>query len=413
MSPRGYRLLYLSGYGWGNLGRRKVRLAWELARKSEVSGVLYVEPPTATSLIDLVRGRFGPDHLPPTRRAHLNALLGRPRRADGKVQVLTGSDKIVPLTRFETIRRWRALQRINRALYASQIRAALRKLGPGPIILWLTYPLQAWALDTFRGRALCCYDWTDDWTAFDVLPVADREELERLNRRVLQEADLVFAVSESLFQRARTANPNTYRAPNATDLTVVGRAAEPGPVAPELRHLPRPIVGYVGQIADKIDYDLLASLVDARPGWSFVFVGNVWDNHRHQVAALSERPNVHFLGPRDFERLPAYLRGFDVCILPHRVTPLTRSMDPIKLYDYLATGKPIVSTPVAGVERFADVVYVADGAEAFATALEAALQENPELRRRRLAYARENTWTRRGEEIWTVICSRLKERAYA
>jgi glycosyltransferase involved in cell wall biosynthesis len=324
------------------------------------------------------------------------------------VRVFIGSEKALPLTRLDAIRRWDTLRRINRRIYASRIRAALRRLGPEPVILWLSHPLQAWAMDAFPERVLCCYDWTDDWTAFEILPVADRRELERLNDRLLRETDVVFAVSESLHRRALQANPNTYRAPNATDLAVVGKAAEPGPVAPEVRDLSHPVIGYVGQIADKLDYDLLAAVVDARPGWSFVFVGDIWDNHRHQVAALDARPNVHFLGRRNFPDLPAYFQGFDVCILPHAVTPLTRSMDPIKLYDYLATGKPIVSTPVAGVERFADVVYIGEGPEGFLGALERALREPPSVRERRLRYARENTWAQRAEEMWSVLHSRLR-----
>lgn len=413
MSPKRYRLLYFSGYEWGNLGRRKTRLAWEFAQRPEVTGVLYVEPPVTTSVLDLARGRFGPGHLPPTRRAHLDALRGRPRRVDGGVWTLTGSEKSLPLTRLEGVRQWKALQRLNRALYIHRIRAALRRLGPGPVILWLSHPLQAWALDAFPERILCCYDWTDDWAAFEVLPVADREELIRLNDRLLLEADVVFAVSEILYRRARRVNGSACRAPNATDPTVVGMAAEPGSVAPELVNLPRPVAGYVGQIADKIDYGLLEALADARPTWSFVFVGNVWDNHRHQAAALDARSNVHFLGRRNFHDLPAYFRGFDVCILPHAITPLTRSMDPIKLYDYLATGKPIVSTPVAGVERFADVVHVGEGAGGFLTALEKALREPPDLRERRLRYAQENAWARRAEEMWSVLHSHLKEQVGA
>ena len=125
------------------------------------------------------------------------------------------------------------------------------------------------------------------------------------------------------------------------------------------------------------------------------------------MAALDARPNVHFLGRRDFRDLPTYFRGFDVCILPHAVTPLTRSMDPIKLYDYLATGKPIVSTPVAGVERFPDGVHVGEGSQGFLDALEGALQEPSDLRQRRLRYARENTWERRAGEMWAVLKGRL------
>jgi glycosyltransferase involved in cell wall biosynthesis len=170
------------------------------------------------------------------------------------------------------------------------------------------------------------------------------------------------------------------------------------------------MVGYVGQIADKLDFELVEALARARPRWSFVFVGDVWETRRVQARALDALPNVHFLGRRAYHELPGYLRAFDVCAMPHRCTPLTRSMDPIKLYDYLATGKPIVSTPVAGIERFRDVIYVGDTAQAFVAGVESALQEPPALRERRLDYARHNTWSRRGRETWSLIAEHLERR---
>ena len=403
------KILYFSGYEWGNMGRRKVRLAYEFARQPEVASLLYVEPPVQTSFLDVVRGRFFPSHLGQERRAHLKALLGRPRQVEGKVWIYTGSRKSVPLTRVPALRRLGVLQRFNQALYVRSIRRLLRRLPGEELVLWLSYPLQAWALDAFPQRVLACYDWTDDWAAFDVLPVEDPQELIAMNERILREVDLVFAVSEELTRRAMAVNPHTYRAPNATDPKLLEAAGSEGPVADELRELPRPVIGYIGQIADKIDYDLIRALGQARPDWSFVFVGPVWYTKQALVKTLDARPNVHFLGPRPYGELPAYLRGFDVCILPHRLTPLTRSMDPIKLYDYLASGRPIVSTPVAGVERFADVVYTGDTPEAFLSALEAALREDGSLRERRLRYAQENTWPRRAEEMWTVIVERRKQ----
>jgi glycosyltransferase involved in cell wall biosynthesis len=148
---------------------------------------------------------------------------------------------------------------------------------------------------------------------------------------------------------------------------------------------------------------LVGQVARARPGWSFCFVGPVWSTKQEHVAALETLGNVHFLGARPFDALAAYLRGFDVCTLPHVISALTRSMDPIKLYDYLATGKPTVSTPVAGVERFADVVYIGETADAFLSGLERALLEDGALRKRRMSHARENTWPQRAREMWKVV----------
>jgi glycosyltransferase involved in cell wall biosynthesis len=198
--------------------------------------------------------------------------------------------------------------------------------------------------------------------------------------------------------------------PNATDPAKLGDAAIDGPVAPRLADLPRPIIGYVGQVADKMDYGLIGQLARARPNWSFVFVGPVWSSKQEQVAALQALGNVHFFGKCPFDQLVHYLRGFDVCTLPHAISPLTRSMDPIKLYDYLASGKPIVSTAVAGVERFSDVVYVGHTLEEFLACLGMALQEDSNVRERRLRYAQENTWQQRGAAVWSIIQEHLLAR---
>jgi len=397
------KLLYFSGNEWGNMGRRKPRLAHEFSGQKDVASVLYVEPPVMTSVLDVARGRFEPGHLARNRRAHADAVLGRPRQVKDKVWAYTGSTKTIPLTRLKAVRRLSGLRRLNEHAYYACLRRALCRLPGKQLIVWLSHPLHAGALRAFPRRALACYDWTDDWAAFDILPVKDPAELVALNDYILQQVDLVFAVSAELERRAAAVNPHIYRAPNATDLQKLGGAAVDGPVAPELADLPRPIIGYLGQVADKMDYTLIGQVAQARPSWSFVFVGPVWQSKQDRVVALKALGNVHFLGARPFDRLVPYLRGFDVCTLPHTLSALTRSMDPIKLYDYLATGKPIVSTPVAGVERFTDVVRIAEGPTAFVSALDAALSENGALTGQRLAYARSNTWTARADQMWRVI----------
>jgi len=400
------KLLFFSVNEWGNLGRRKPRLAHEFALQNDVASVLYVEPPVRTSLLDLLRGRFEPGHLK-SRGDHWRAIRGCPRQIESRVQAYTGSVKTLPLTRFQALRRLKALHRVNHALYVGLIRRQLSALPGDRLVVWLTHPLQVHALDDFPRRALLCYDWTDDWAEFDWLPVTDRQELIEANDRIVRQADVVFAVSEELHRRASAMNPRSYRAPNATDITVLGGDAG-APTAPELANLPRPIIGYIGQIGDKIDYAMLEQIIAARPHWSFVLVGNVWVTKQAIVDSIAAaHPNLHLMGRRAYEELPGFVQGFDVCILPHLRTPLTRSMDPIKLYDYLASGKPIVSTRVAGTERFLDVLYLGDTPEEFLAALEQALAEDGALTARRLAYARRNTWPQRAAEMWHIVRQRL------
>jgi len=164
------KILYFSLNEWGNMGRRKPRLAHEFAQQPDVAAVLYVEPPVATSVLDLARGRFGPGHLARNRRAYTNALLGRPRQVEEQVWTYTGSTKTIPLTRLKAVRRLNGLRRLNEHLYYAGIRRALHRLPGERLIVWLSHPLHAGALRAFPRRALACYDWTDDWAAFDILP---------------------------------------------------------------------------------------------------------------------------------------------------------------------------------------------------------------------------------------------------
>jgi hypothetical protein len=396
-----FKLLYLSSTEWGNLGRRKVRLAYELSRQKDVAAVLFVDPPVSTSILDLARGRFAPSHLPPRRRAHAEALLGRPRRVEPRLWVQRGSIKTLPLTRVARLRESALLGRLNQRLHLAGLERACRKVPGEALVLWLNHPLQAFALDAFPERLLCCFDWTDDWSEFARLPVADRAELERMTERILRRADVVFAVSQVLYERARALNPHAHLAPNATDFELLSR--EPAANGVGLADLPRPRLGYVGQIADSIDLELVRAVAEARPGWSFVFIGPIWESRAAEVAALERLANVRFVGAQPHGSLPDLLAAVDVCVLPHLRNELTRSMDPTKLYDYLASGKPIASTRVAGTERFAASLHLGDGADGFVRAVEKALQEDGRGAAERRRHAAENDWPRRASEMWAAV----------
>jgi glycosyltransferase involved in cell wall biosynthesis len=289
-----------------------------------------------------------------------------------------------------------------------RIRASLTRLPGERLILWLNHPIQVGALDAFSRRTLLCCDWTDDWTQFGWQPVDSHSDLIAWNDRILREADLVFAVSKKLVSYAQALNDCVHLAPNATDMQVLGNAMTAETCATEIARLPRPVIGYVGQmIAERMDLDLIRFVAQARPEWSFVFVGPVAPHCQQQFCDLAKVSNVHLLGQRPYAELPALINGFDVCMMPHLVNELTQSMDPIKLYDYLATGKPIVTTNVAGAERFSDVLYVADTPSGFLNGLDLARRQDESMYDRRLAYARDNTWPKRGQQMWKIVRSHL------
>lgn len=404
MTTRRFKLLYLSSNEWGNLGRRKIRLAYEFARQDSIASVLYVNPAVDSSLLDLVKGHFQPSHLGSDRRAHLNAVLGRPSQVEERLWVYTGSTKTIPLTRNERLRRSPLLNRLNRRLYTAGLCRQLQRLPGDQTVLWMSHPLQVSALADFPQRCLSCYDWTDDWLQYANLPVADRAEMEQASQQILSQTDVVFAVSKSLYERASAINPHTYHTPNATDLEKMAQSMVADlPEAEELQAIPKPRLGYIGQIGENIDYDMVRDIAETHINWSLVFVGPIWANKEAEVAGLSKLPNVRFLGGRPHGQLPGFLRGFDVCLMPHLRNPLTISMDPTKLYDYLASGKPIVSTTIAGVERFLDSLYLGDTSAEFVAGVEAALRENGTKTQLRLEQARQNSWPERARQIWSII----------
>ena len=402
--PETYKILFLSTHEWSDLWRRRQRLAHELSLRPEVASVLYVNPPVLSSVLDVARGRFMPSHLGDSRLAHLDAILGRPRKASARVWVYTGTEKTLPLTKKEVIRRLKPLNAFNASAYVNRMRACFSRLPGEERIVYASHPLHAFALDAFKPRALSCYDWTDDWTQFELIPLADRDEYARLDARMPREVDVVFAVSRELVERARRLNNNVHWLPNATSLhEIMDRPAAPDAV---VERIPRPRLGYVGHIGDRVDFDLLRTVAEARPGWSIVMVGPVWSNRTAEAEELGLWPNVHFVGPRPYAGLPDIIGQLDVCLIPHTLDALTASMDPIKLYDYLATGKPIVTTPVAGVERFADAIYISGPASDFVAQVEQALVEPGEaLREKRQAYGRDNSWSARAAQLWSMLMS--------
>jgi glycosyltransferase involved in cell wall biosynthesis len=260
--------------------------------------------------------------------------------------------------------------------------------------LW-TFPYNFHLREHHRPTTAVVYDWIDD---LDVFP-HDRALLERNHRGGLEEADVVASVARTLHDVACRIRPDAVYLPNAVDYD---RFASPDTgAAPSDEALEavlaagRPIAGYYGALARWFDYGLLDELAGLRPDWSFLLIGPDLDGSLAGQPLL-RRPNVAWLGVRPYEALPQYLRRFDVATIPFRIDDITRSTSPLKLFEYFAAGKPVVTTPMPECVAFAEV-RVAAGAGAFARALDAAREEAEDAGGRvsRRAVARANTWDAR------------------
>ena len=222
-------------------------------------------------------------------------------------------------------------------------RDVLSELGVNDFILWAQSPLLADVATQMEARALI-YDCTDDYTTIHPHQAA---ELAAGDALLLDRADVVTTVSRRLYEQksARRAS-HLHMLSCAADTAHFDPARHQEAPAELLPYLDRPIVGYMGKINYKLDVELMGSVCRMLPQMTFVFVGPVM----RDVGAWSSLPNVVFTGVKDYDRLPAYLRWIDVCIIPHELNSITRYMNPIKVYEYLAMGKPVVSTPIEGLD---------------------------------------------------------------
>lgn len=261
-------------------------------------------------------------------------------------------------------------------------------------------------LSSSYGKSLICYDMTDDWSEFPGISEWRREQFLKSEKLVIEQADTIFAVSKKLLERAIQINPNTFYLPNATSFGNFNRVTQPIEISPEIQPIPEPRIGYIGKITPwRIDFDLIRYLAVNRPDMSFIMIGPIHTEAEPLVEELGILKNVFFLGPKNYYSLPEYIKGFKVCVIPHKVDTLTDSMDPIKLYDYMATGKPVVSTSVTEAIKFREVMKIAKSKEEFLSFLDDMINDAPneEIIKRQLKIAQENSWENRTDQLIKIL----------
>jgi glycosyltransferase involved in cell wall biosynthesis len=277
-------------------------------------------------------------------------------------------------------------------------------------ILYVWHPAFIDIVERFEAP-LVVYHCYDEYAAFRD---ANREQLEAQEARLLRRADLVFTVSPGLRERRVSQNPQTFVVRNGVDADYFGTALAPDTVVPlDIAVIPRPIVGCVSRVVPEyFDAGLLRDVFRRCPEWSLVVIGPESPAHvsgGEDLCELKPLPNVHFLGPRPFDSLPAYLKAMDVCAMPYRLTGNTQLADPLKMYEYLAAGKPIVSVPLDFADDVRPLVRTARNADEWIAAIEEALTlDSPDLRVARQTVAQDNTWDRRVEQISHLVATALK-----
>ncbi len=286
----------------------------------------------------------------------------------------------------------------NQTVLRYQIRRVMRKLGMSDSVVWIVNPVACDTVLKIRRNKLI-YQRTDRHEEY---PNVDMQTIIDYDRKLKAEADLTVFVNALLYDQEARQCKNAVYLDHGVDFDAFSSARD-NPEKPEdIACIDGPIAGYFGAIdPHKLDVKFVETIAELSPEISFVFVGKVSNEFVH----LAERRNVWFLGQKPYDQMPDYGKSFDVAILPWRKNLWTEAANPIKLKEYLALGKPIVSTSAfSEVQKYRDVISVADTPAEFArSVLNSAGDNSPEkiaARRRRVEHA---SWDAKAEEVLTAI----------
>jgi glycosyltransferase involved in cell wall biosynthesis len=315
------------------------------------------------------------------------------------------ADRLVHMTMPRTLVGGRYIGAWNRWLGIRRVLRCVRSRASGPILLVSQQPN---LLPTLKGLPadVKAYEVRDDYAA---LALDDRSSarLVRSHERMLRQSDAVWAISQALIDDIRPLRPDVERTYVGVECDAFAQASVEG--APQaLRELPRPRIGLVGNLNDRVDWDLIEGLARRRPDWHIALVGPVYHARRETdeaIERLQTLPNVRHLGAVPRTQLPATMAALDVGLIPYRITAATSRINPLKLYQYLATGIPVVATPIAAIAEVDDAATIASSLDDFVTAIRTAIASRQDARacaqRRRLARAFD----------WQVVADRQLELA--
>lgn len=305
------------------------------------------------------------------------------------------SPLLLPFHRYDVV------QKINRILLVYSIRKVCTQLNFKRPILWVIIPHMASLIGSLNEK-LVVYYCVDDFAS---LPGVESNIITQFDRELTKRADIVFTPSKMLYEKKIKVNKNTYLSPHGVDVKHFSKVLDDTIDIPkEISHIKKPILGFFGLIERWIDLNLIEYLAKYNENWSIIMIGRI----AQPITKFKKITNVYFLGPRKYESLPNYARHFDVALIPYVLNKQVMNANPIKLREYLAMGKAIVSVRTPEIEKLADVVRISDGYESFARNVEIALNENSEKQiKKRTELVKDSSWESRFERISRIVSNYL------
>jgi glycosyltransferase involved in cell wall biosynthesis len=385
----GYDIVCLSTQDWHGLWTRKQRFMQMFAENG--NRVLYVETPVHL---------LGLDVLPHDPDRFFRFLKG-PRRLGRNLHVAT-LPILLPFFQMS-----HAINAANQAVVAFTLRRWMRRLGFAEPLLWVYTPFSSALVDSLRNEC-CIYECVDEFRA--AKGFVRSNVIGNMEDELLHKCNVAIVTQESLLPRRQKICPQTFCIPNGADTELFARIAADGSRIPEvIDRIPRPRFGFVGLIQYWVDLKLIGFIARNRPDWSIVLIGPL--HPLADAADIKDLRNIHLIGKQPQAEIPRLLKGIDVCLNPYKPDDVAKHASPLKLYEYLAAGKPVVSTEMPEARKFETVVRIAREYPEFLEQCIQAIKNLPEPQsviESRLASVSDHSWKNRFARVNEVVSAAIK-----
>ena len=392
--PAGTGMVYLAISPWTSMWKNRHQLMSRFAREMPV---LYVEP---------WRG------LRRVRRTLINGL--EPPKLDSQQPAGSGFGqlRVLASASLPPVSTSKLLGGLTQHLWLRAIRSAARDAGIDHPILWISHPRYASAIGRL-GETKSIYHIVDEYGGYTNQEERSRHRLWKAEQAVLNQVDLAIAVSHTLVDAKSGHGADVHLVENAVDFDAFDAWRDNRAVPDDIAAIDSPRLGYCGLIGKRLNLDLIDRLAAAKPEYAIVLVGRVDERGCGEgLARLRAHENVHFLGEKPVNEVPAYVSSLDVGLLPYEINLETNNISPLKMYEYLAAGLPVISTAIPAAERQRDNVTICNTTDGFIDACRDALSNpNEDAVRQRLTFAERNSWDARVEEISLLIRSEARPEA--
>ncbi|MDR4509892.1 MAG: glycosyltransferase [Candidatus Brocadiaceae bacterium] len=367
-----------------------------MTRLAKNNRVLFVDPPVAYSNL-IIRPSLWKDRLKKTF-----LWLRGVRRVYDDFFVYYPPPLLLQYGHFKMV------DSINQSFIASAIAKIAKRLAFSNPIVWIYHPYAIHPEGEF-GEKLVCYDCNDDVGFFFCYHFNKRDRLSDMEEVLAKSADVVFATSKYLYRIRKEQNPNTYYLPSGVDTELFQQARMLAcEIAPELEGIPGPVIGFVGgMVNSKMNWGWIRDAAIARPQWKFVFVGPCVEQ---PPSFIAQQKNILFVGMKPQYLLPSYIRRFDVCLIPYQGEDFLKACQPTKAFEYLASGKPVVSVWIPELEDYRDIIRLSRTSGEFIQNIEVALEEGKkeEMAQKYIQASQGWTWEGRLEKASEIIINAKK-----